>query len=218
MTGEEQVYALYVQANPIPDPAGLPLTLEPTEPLLQSVEDGRGIMLTEERSQTRAPTPKRWWQRPLAVAAAAFVLVLAVGAVAWWTASGDSGSVVAADADTVVTFDGEVITYDGPDSVVFGNVEFTFRNEHDQAASLVAWRFDDQAALDAELAQLGLGGEMPREPDTPTPADATRVFEIYEPAGGEEELRWLMDEGLYVMDVATLDYVWRADVIVEVVP
>ncbi len=223
MNGEEQVYALFVQANPVPDPAGLSLTLETTKPLLQPAEEGRGIMLTEERSKTEAPKQKRSWSRPLAAATGAFVLILAVGGIAWWLAAEADPLVVAAeDADTTVTFDGQVV-YAGPELVSRGYVEFTFLNGFDVAATLVGWRFYDQAGLDAELARFGLGDELALEQDAPPPANAVTQFEMRVPAGGEEVARVFMPPGWYLVDVVTAesgyaDYAWRGDAIVEVVP
>ena len=224
MTGEEQVYALFVQANPVPDPAGLSLTLETTKPLLQPAEEGRGIMLTEERSKTEAPKQKRSWSRPLAAAAGAFVLILAFGGIAWWLAGEADPLVVAAeDAGTTVTFDGQVVSYAGPELVSSGYVEFTFLNGSDVTATLVGWRFYDQAGLDAELAQHGRGEELALEQDTPPPTNAVIQFEMRVPAGGEEVARVFMPPGWYLVDVVTTesgyaDYAWRADAIVEVVP
>jgi len=231
MTGEEQVYALFVQANPVPDPAVLPLELEASAPLLYPVEERDGKMLTEERSRTEAPKQKRSWSRPLAAATVAFVLVVAVGGAAWLFAGeadspdpGEAATLFAAeDADTTITFDGQVVTYDGPELVSRGYVEFTFMNGLDEAATLVWWRFHDQAALDAELARQDPGEELALEPDTPQPADAVRQFEMRVPAGGDEVARLFMPAGWYLVDVVTTesgyaDYAWRADVIVEVVP
>ena len=222
MTGDEQVYALFVQANPVPDPDALPLTLEASAPLLYPVEERKGIMLTEERSRVEEPQQKKRWLRPLAVVAAAFVVVLALGAGVWWLTGDETGPVAPGDADTIVTFDGEVVRYQGPDEIVSGPVDFTLVNQLDEEAMLAGWRFPTRTALDAEMARLGLGQDMALNPDSPTPEGGITQFAFDAPAGEEATAMSLLPPGWYLMDVLTNtygfnDHVWRADVIVEVV-
>jgi hypothetical protein len=221
MTGDEQVYALFVQANPVPDPDALPLTLETSAPLLHAVEERKGTMLTEERSRVEEPQQKNRGLRPLAVVAAAFVIVLALGAGVWWLTGGDPTPVAAEDADTVVTFDGEVIGYDGPELIQSGLVNFTLINEFDESAMLAAWRFPTRAALDAEIARVPVGTDMALEPGSPMPTGLGEIG-LDAPAGQEDSTMYLLPVGWYLMDVVTTadgynDHVWRADVIVEVV-
>ena len=223
MTGEEQVYALFVQANPVPDPDALPLTQEAPAPLLYAVEERKGIMLTEERSRVEEPQQKKRGLRPLAAVAAAFVVVLILGAGVWWLSGDDVSSPVAAeDADTVVTFDGEVVGYDGPTLIEGGPVVFTLVNELDETVTLFAWRFATRDALDAELARVPGGTDLALEPASPTPQDGIVQLRIFAQAGEDETAMSLLPPGWYLMDVLTTtnganNHPWRADVIVEVV-
>lgn len=222
MTGEEQVYALFVQANPVPDPDALPLTPEDPVPLLYPVEEGKGIMLTEERSRVEEPQQKKRWLRPLAVVAAAFVVVLALGGGVWWLTSDDGGPVAAEDADPVVTFDGEVVGNDAPALIESGLVDFTLVNESDDSAELVVWRFPNRAALDAELEHLPVGEDMALEPDSPMPPTGIGQLSFDAPAGEEELGMSLLPPGWLLLDVVTntdgvRDHVWRANVVVEVI-
>lgn len=225
MTGDEQVYALFVQANPVPDPDALPLTLETPTPLLYPIEERMGIMLTQERSRVEEPQQKKRWLRPLAAVAMAFVVVLILGVGVWWPSGDDVPPPVAAeDADTVVTFDGEVVGYDGPALIASGLVEFTLINQLDEEASFAVWRFPTRAALDADLEQHPVGTDMALEPDSLTPAAEGGIgqLSIDAPAGEEESGTSLLPAGWYLMDVVTdtngiPSHVWRADVVVEVV-
>ena len=225
MTGDEQVYALFVQANPVPNPDALPLALEAPAPLLlYPVEERKGIMLTEERSRVEEPQQKKRWLRPLAVVAAAFVVVLALGAGVWWLTGDEASPVAAEDADPVVTFDGEVVGYNGPDLIQSGLVDFTLINQLDEEATFAVWRFPTQAALDVALEQHPVGTDIALEPDSSNPAADGGIAQlsIDAPAGEEESGTSLLPAGWYLMDVVTdtngiPSHAWRADVIVEVV-
>ncbi len=222
MTGEEQVYALFVQANPIPDPDALLLTLEAPAPLLYPVEERKGIMLTEERSRVEEPQQKKRGLRSLAAVAAAFVVVLALGAGVWWLASDDGGPVAAEEADPVVTFDGEVVGYAGPQRIVEGLADFTLVNELDELAVLATWRFPTREALDAELARVPGGTDLALEPDSPAPLGGIQQLSLSVPAGEEATAVSLLSPAWYLVDVVTAangvpNHAWRADVIVEVV-
>ncbi len=81
MSKTERIYALLVEANPVPDPDVLPEGLVDTEPHLRVIDPRRDTMHTEETTQptTRERQPRRTWI-PALVAAAAVVAAVAVGA------------------------------------------------------------------------------------------------------------------------------------------
>ena len=80
MSRTERIYALLVEANPVPDPDVLPERLVDTEPHLRIIDPRRETMHTEETTQptTRERQPRRRWIP--ALAAAAVVAAVAVGA------------------------------------------------------------------------------------------------------------------------------------------
>jgi hypothetical protein len=88
----ERVYALLIEANPVPDPDAYLEASDAVRSPLHLVESRRDSMKTEEdiRSLTPEPPARRTW--PAAVAAA-IIIVIAVGAVAWF-AGGDEAPVV----------------------------------------------------------------------------------------------------------------------------
>lgn len=78
MSSPERVYALLVEADPVPDPEALAATLEEaTSPHLQVVDPRRDTMQTDERVralQQRLPSRRRW----IPALAAGFAAVVAV--------------------------------------------------------------------------------------------------------------------------------------------
>ncbi len=116
MKDAEQIYALYVQANPVPDPDLLPLTRD--EAVLLSIE-GSQAMQTQE--PTKEQPAARTTGRNILVAAGAFAVVIVIGLIAALLINNsDSGPVAAADAAPVVVFDGSTCTYDGPTQIEEG--------------------------------------------------------------------------------------------------
>ncbi len=90
----ERVYALLVEANPVPDPPAYLEAASAESPPLRLIDSGRDEMQTQEETipQHGAPAPNR---RPwIAAVAAAIVVVLAIGAVALLTRSNDEVPVV----------------------------------------------------------------------------------------------------------------------------
>ena len=82
MSKTERIYALLVEANPVPDPDVLPERLVDTEPHLRVIDPRRETMHTEETTQptTQERQPRQRWI-PALGAAAAVVAAVAVGAV-----------------------------------------------------------------------------------------------------------------------------------------
>ena len=86
MSTTEQIYALLVAANPVPDPKVSPEPVAQTRPHLYVVEPRRTVMQTQDQPQqmktTEVPPPRRTRHAWL-YAAAAFILVAVIGATAW---------------------------------------------------------------------------------------------------------------------------------------
>ena len=88
----ERVYALLVEANPVPDPDAYLEAADADRSPLHLVESRRAKMKTEEdiRRISAEPSTRPPW---LAAVAAAILILIAVGAVAWF-AGGDEAPVV----------------------------------------------------------------------------------------------------------------------------
>lgn len=89
----ERVYALLVEANPVPEPDAYLEAMIADQGSLRLVDSRRENMKTQEpiRELTPESPAKRPW---MAAAAAAIVIVLAIGVVAWLAGSGDEAPVV----------------------------------------------------------------------------------------------------------------------------
>jgi len=100
----EQIYALLVAANPVPDPEVSPEPVAQTRPHLYVVDPRRTVMQTQHQPQQETPTdatvPRRTRHAWL-YAAAAVVLVAVIGSTAWMLQpDSDEGPSVADDLTT----------------------------------------------------------------------------------------------------------------------
>ena len=77
MSSPERVYALLVEANPIPDPQAVPPVPSPALP-----DERRSVMLTQEPTETKKITARPRWSRAI-VAFAATIVVVGAAAVVW---------------------------------------------------------------------------------------------------------------------------------------
>ena len=222
MTDTELVYALYVQANPVPDPNLLPLTQAEVEAELLKHE-GSTDMDTQERFETR-PAPKAPPRRSLALGlAAVLVVALAAAAIVWFVAGGDERAVAAENARPEVVFDGESCRYNGPTLIEQGNTTLLLSNTSSDAVSATGFNVP-ASELTAELAAAPLGSDMALSADAPMPAGTT-AFSLSADPGSEATGPLTLLPGTHHIDClyyesanAVLpDYVWRAQTLIEVV-
>jgi len=203
MKDAEQIYALYVQANPVPNPDLLSLTRD--EVVLLSIE-GSQVMQTQE--PTKEQPAARNTSRNILVAVGAFALVIMIGLVAALLINNsDSGPVAAADAAPVVVFDGTTCSYDGPTQIEEGTVEFSIANSGDVDFSLAGWLVAG-AALEAELQRTPIGSDMEATDLDPVP-EGDLVFGWYTSPGDSKLRAWPMSAGTYLIDCKTENHVWR---------
>lgn len=216
MKDAERIYALYVQANPVPDPDLLDMTRD--EAVLLPIE-GSEDMITQEPIESQPVIRPR--RRNALVAAGAFAAILVVGLVTVLSVNGDgSGPVAAADARPEVVFDGATCTYDGPTQIEPGNVEFTTINSTDEHFTLVGWRMQGEA-LEAELLKIPVGTGM-NVWGAPLPAGEMSWNWNTDPGSTRTGVATLV-AGSYLVDCATntdgsADHVWRAARIDAVAP
>jgi len=217
MTASEQVYALYVQANPVPNPDVLPL---------RQVETG---LLTHERSREMntsenieiRPTQPAGRRRAFAVGFAAILVIAAATAAIVLFAGGDDEPVAAADAAPRVVFDGDTCRWDGPTRIERGEVQITVVNTTNDPFTLSGWRLVEPA-YSAELERTPLGTDMATSRTTPAPS-GLNTFLL--PVLAQSEITqplWIGDAGPQIIDCVTssegyVDHVWRAQTTVEVV-
>ena len=222
MTDTELVYALYVQANPVPDPKLLPLTQAEAEAELLTHERSRE-MDTRERTEIR-PAPKALPRRSLALGlAAVLVVAVAAAAIVFFVAGGDEGAVAAGDARPEVVFDGESCRYSGPTLIEQGNTSLLLTNTSSDAVSAIGFNIP-ASELGAELAAAPLGSDMSLSADAPMPAGTT-AFSVSADPGSEATGPLTLLPGTHLIDClyyesanAVLpDYVWRAQTLIEVV-
>lgn len=212
MKDAEQIYALYVQANPVPNPDLLPLTRD--EAVLLSTEGSR-VMQTQE--PTKEPPAARNTSRNILLAAGAFAVVIVIGLVAALLIyNSDSGPVAAVDAAPVAVFDGTTCSYDGPTQIEEGTVEFSITNSGDTDVALAGWLMSG-AALEAELQRTPVGADMDAPPDAPLP-EGEAVFAWVTSPGDSVAMTWPLSAGTYLIDCKTGDHVWRAAQVEIVVP
>lgn len=212
MKDAEQIYALYVQANPVLNPDLLPVTRD--EAVLLSIE-GSHVMQTQE--PTKEQPAARNSSRNILVAVGAFAVVIVIGLAAVLVInSGDSGPVAAADAAPVVVFDGSTCTYDGPTQIEEGAVEFSITNSGDTVVALAGWLMSG-AALEAELQRTPVGANMDAPPDAPLP-EGEAVFAWVTSQGASLARTSLLSAGTYLIDCKAGDHVWRAAQVEIVVP
>ncbi|MGB5380691.1 MAG: hypothetical protein WBN35_10065 [Acidimicrobiia bacterium] len=212
MKDAEQIYALYVQANPVPNPDLLPLTGD--EAVLLSIE-GSQAMQTQE--PTKEQPTARTTGRNILVAAGAFAVVIVIGLIAALLVnSGDSGPVAAADAAPVAVFDGTTCSYEGPTEIEEGTVEFSIANSGNVDFTLAGWLMAG-AALEKELQLLPVSSDMKATDFDPVP-DGHLVFGFYTRPGDPKLRAWPLSAGTYLIDCKTEDHVWRAAQVEVVVP
>ena len=212
MKDTEQIYALYVRANPVPDPDLLPLTRD--DAVLLSIE-GSEDMQTQEPIKEQPAV--RNTSRNALVAAGAFAVVIVIGLVAaLLIGTGEPGPVAAVDAAPVVVFDGSTCTYDGPKQIEEGTVEFSTTNSGDVWLNLSGWRMSGDA-LAAELERTPVGSDMAIADADPMPA-GTPVLGWYLQPGKSHSLSWAFTEGTYLIDCVTDDHVWRPAQLEIVIP
>ena len=210
--GRRTDYALYVQANPVPDPDLLPLSRN--EAVLLTIE-GSKDMTTQEPVETQ-PTPRPTKHKGLA-AAGAIAAVAVVGLVAaLLIGSDDSQPVAAADAAPVVVFDGSTCTYDGPSEIEEGMVSWQLTNTGSQDFVLGGWLLEG-AALETELQRTPVGTDMDITSGDPVP-DGEVVFGWWLSPGESQTNPRQMASGTYLIDCKTDDHVWRVAQIDMVAP
>lgn len=215
MIDTEQVYALYVQTNPIPDPGSLPLTQAEAE--LLAHERSRD-MDTHERIPIQ-PAPGVPPRRGLAYGLVAVVVIaVAAAAVVLFVAGGDDGPVAAADATPRVVFDGGSCRYEGPTLIETGIVEFTFVNASSQRFAAAGWRMPE-AGLAAELERFPLGTDTTELDPMP---NGTLMLNAETEAESESTSPRSLTAGPHLIDClayegGSTNHVWRAATVVEVV-
>ena len=217
MTDTEQIYALYVQANPVPDPDAL--ALEQTEAELLTNE-GSTDMDTREQIKARPSPASKPRRRALALGLAAVVVVAAVGVGALVMGGGGDNPVAAADAQPKVVFDGSTCQYVGPTLIEEGNAEFTLVNSSSSTFKLATWRMMSEADLETELARFPLGQDG--DEDGNMPSGQLLLNNSVQP-GSELTLTPTLRPGPHIndclvfVDGAGYDRVVRAATVLEVV-
>lgn len=214
MKDNELVYALYVQANPVPDPDLLSLTR--AEAQLLTIERSPD-MDTQQRIEVRPTQPARRRRAFALVFGASLVAIGAAVAIVLLVTGGGDEPVAAADASPRITFDGTTCRYDGPTLIEEGTVAFTVVNTSTPTIQFVGWNMPP-SGLDAELERTPLGTDMALTPTSPTP-DGTMSFLIGGPPGEEGTGTSFLLPGSHVVDCVTdtMDHVWRAGTLLEVV-
>ena len=214
MTDTELVYALYVQANPVPDPEALPLTQ--AEPELLTHERSQD-MDTQQRMEVRPAPTARPRRRSLAFGLAAILVIAAVAVSAFLIVGGGDDPVAAGEASPRITFDGAACRYEGPTLIETGTVTFTVVNTSTEPMQFVAFNMPENS-LDAELERTPLGTDMSLSPTAPMP-DGEMSFLTTALPGSEFLRPWGMQVGTNIIDCVTedTDHVWRAGALVEFV-
>lgn len=212
MRDAEQIYALYVQANPVPDPDVLPHTRD--ELVLLPIEGSQEM--TTQKINPEHPAPHTT-SRNVLVAVGAFAVVLAVGLVAaLFMSNRDLGPVAAADAAPVVVFDGDTCTYDGPTEIEEGTVEFSITNSADIEFALGGWLVG-AATLEAQLEITPVGADAYAGPDV-APPEGDLVFAWFVSPDESVMQSEQLPIGAYLIDCKTDDHVWRPAQINVVTP
>jgi hypothetical protein len=218
----EQAFALLVQANPVPDPQLLPISPELDLPDLP--DQGDASMQTHDTPVRDITEPSRG--RRLTFAIAASIAVLAIGGLfaLWWLIGAVGGPVAAGDAHPTVTCDVASCSYDGPDRIQEGTVEFTLVNNSDEDRYLAVWAFDSESAWNAELDGLAVDSDRPLTSSDPLPAGTIWVNE-WAAAGTTTTVRHGVFEGQYFAvdtvaydGLGSLEHVWRSATIEIVAP
>jgi hypothetical protein len=218
----DRVYAVFMQANPVPDPSLLPTTrAEAALPIME----GSTIMDTRETTQARPEKQVRGW-RPVAVVAAAFVVVLLVVGGVLLLMGGDGDPVAAADAKPVVTCDGETCTWEGPMTVTPGLMAFEFVNDGTQPITFAVWTMTPTAA-DEELANRPVGTDIAIPPGDEAPSGMDLFYDIVQPGSTQIRSSQVASGYTYLVDCLTsatdagedyYDHLWRPAAIEVVEP
>lgn len=215
MTDTERVYALYVQANPVPDPEALPLTQTKTSLL---THERSTAMDTQDRIEVLPSRPvKRRRAFGFGFTAVA-VIAAATAAVVLLVTGDDDRPVAAADAAPRVVFDGNSCRYEGPTLIERGIIEFTWVNATSERFAVAGWRMVDPK-LTAELDRFPLGADTAEL--SPMPAGLLAINAEVE-AGSESVAQRDLIVGSYLIDCLSYDagvtnHVWRAQSAVEIV-
>jgi hypothetical protein len=211
----ERVYALYVQANPVPDADLLPLTRAEAELL---TFERSPVMDTQKRIPVQ-PAPRAPRRRSIVFGlAAVLVIAAAAAAIVLFVAGGGEGPVAASDAAPRVVFDGASCRYVDPALIETGTVQITFVKTSSERFDVAGWRMPE-SELTAELERFPLGTDTAEVDQLPA---GTLVFNIETGAGAEMGgPRWLA-AGPHLIDCLTFEggehnHVWRSATVVEVV-
>lgn len=219
MKDAEGIYALYVQANPVPDPELLPLTRD--EAALLTLERSSD-MITQERIEEPQPaTPTRGKRLIIALSSAAVVIVAVVAAAI--LVGGESrpvAAVAAVDANPAVEFDGTACSYEGPTLIEEGIVEFSMTNSADRDFAFAIIQMEE-AWLSRELALFPIGSHIETTPDDPLPEPVGNMRFFWVSPNESRIQEWALASGFYLLDCATgdpADHVWRVAQIEVVAP
>jgi hypothetical protein len=208
----EQIYALYVQANPVPNHDLLPLARD--EAVLLSIEGSEAM---ETQQPTKEQPAARNTSRNVLVAVGAFAVVIVIGLVAALLInSGDSGPVAAADAAPVVAFDGATCSYDGPTQIEEGTVVITTTNSADIPYALYGFLLSGDA-LAEELQRVPVGTDMDLTNAAAMPPGEMALGWSTVP-GVPQTMPWPFSTGTYLLDCVTDLHVWRSAQIEVVAP
>lgn len=192
VSSPERVYALIVEANPIPDPHSVPAAPTPALP-----NERRSVMLTHKATEANRNVARPAWLKAIG-AFTATVLVIGAAVVIWGIAN--DRPVAAGDARIEVTFTGDATSYIGHREIIEGEVELLLVNQAATRAWFVVQRFDTGSAeLDEHLA-YGREGEH-----FVTTAEPTGLVEFYQvlPAGSGASPATpsiVLEPGTYLID------------------
>lgn len=223
MSDADRVFALFKEANPVPDPSLLPTTRD--EAALPTFE-GSMIMDTRETTQAR-PTEERvrGWKPVVAVAAAFLVIVVVVGG-AILLMGGEGEPVAAAEAQPVVTCDGETCTWDGPTALTPGDLQIEFVNDSPRTITFAVWMMNG-AALEDQLANRPAGTDIALPPDDAVPEGELAFYFDVAPGGTQTGSVAVTAGNGYLVDCLTTaasdegdyyDHLWRPATIDVVEP
>jgi hypothetical protein len=220
----DRVYALFMQANPVPDPSLLPMTRdEAALPILE----GSTTMDTRETIQAQPTEERTRGWRPVAVAVTAFVAVLViVGGSLMLLLGGEGEPVAAADASPVVTCDGEACTYEGPTTVTSGDLRIEFVNDGDRTITAALWVMSG-TALEEQLAARPAGTDIDIGPNDEAPDGSIEYYTEVAPGSTAIQSAAVVAGHTYLVDCLTTattadddyyDHLWRPATIEVVEP
>jgi hypothetical protein len=144
MSTAEQIYALLVEANPIPDPEALPETIAEARPRLRVVaSESPRHQIGEPEAAPPAQSRHRWMP-----AVAACIAVLFSAAVGWMLGAQLGGSPATLLVPRI-SFDEEGPAYAGPARFERGTITVTLENRSGGYAAVV-WALMTEDALTLE--------------------------------------------------------------------